>query len=247
MLRRVTPAPLCAALFLALSGLYAPRAASASHPAAQPDPTKLLQLADRAMQSVHSLHTSGRHTSADRSLRFDATIVGDCASTEQSHLPVQIGTWVRGSYAQTGKAVQPLDSHYVLAGQVSPPTGRAWWRSAGTHNAWKPVPFGELVDQAYARQICPSLIRAAYLHSYLAQTGRSIQRQNLGLQTIQGYSTWHVREVLGFTLDFYVDAHSYQLRRLILSGSLGTTWQQTFDYSRFNQPIGLKLPTSNGK
>jgi hypothetical protein len=150
---------------------------------------------------------------------------------------------VYGSYAERGKPLRSVDTHYVLSGQTSPPSGYAWSR-LGSAGGWKGQPFDDTVYRAYAREICPALVRS-YVYGYLNLADRSIQRQNLGLESVRGHSTWHVREVLGFTLDFYIDAHSYRVRRLVLSGNIGTTWKQVFEYSRFNQPVAIVMPAGH--
>lgn len=239
---RPTPLLLCAVLSLALPAVHTPSITSAAGPHGQPDPANLLGRADTAMQSVHSLHAVGRHTSTDRTSHLDVRIVGNCSTAAGTGIPFKAGARIRGIYAPADKPARPINIRYALTGRFSPPGGMAWHRSAGINAPWVHSAFDTAMNGAYTRQICPALIRATYIHGYLSGAGRSPQRMNLGMQTIAGYPTWHVRQVLGYTLDYFIDAQSYEIRRLTLSGNLGTTWQETFDYSRFNAPIGVEVP-----
>lgn len=232
------------ALSLVLAALAGPRVTFA----AKPDPTVLMQRVDRAMQHIRSFHTAGQHTSTDPSARLGVSIAGDCQSPETAAMPVLASAWVHGRYAEARKPARQVDVSYVLQGQTSPVAGHAWVRSAATHEIWIGESLDAGIDQAYARQICPALVRETYIHGYfLGGLGRTAQPEVVGRATVQGFSTWHVRRVLGFAIDLYVDAHTYQLRRMVLSGNIGTTWQQTFDYSAFNETVDVTSPGIGGK
>ncbi|GAC1403325.1 MAG: hypothetical protein NVSMB52_17330 [Chloroflexota bacterium] len=216
----------------------------------QTDAKTLLRLSDRSMQSVHSVHAVGWHTSADAAAHLDVRIVGDCYSRWQGSIPIQAQTSVTGTYLEAHRPVRRINRSYLAIGDVSGAgIGHSWERPLDHPTPWIAMhePFDTVLYVSYVHDVCLALFRGPLLTDLRDSRNSSVQRFNLGRQVLQGRTVWHVREVTGFTLDFFIDAQSYLLRRLVLSGNLGTTWRERFDYSGFNEVLHIQAPPSSGK
>lgn len=150
-----------------------------------------------------------------------------------------------------------VDDGYILAGPVLPGSHaaiRAWRGRSPTGGGWHAIDVFKQwrldqdlsdpvwsPDPAYLNQVCADLIRPTYLTAPLP----SAQYIILGRETVNGHQVWHLRERPWFTLDLFVDAHSFRLLRLVLGDRPGSTsrWQDRFTYSQFNAPVHIALPT----
>jgi hypothetical protein len=236
-----------------------PTPAPSPTPTATPTPTpiptgpsfmELLRHANRAMASVSTLHAEGSRTSVDSSSTWALRIQADCRSSSGPGLPIELRTVVSGRYSSGGQTGR-IDDGYSISGPVIPQSGsvtRVRERSAKTLGRWQRVnlqqqwgavglddpTFGP--NPAYTNQACPNLIRLTYLAAPILPN--PARWRVLGLTTLAGHRVWHLREkeYYSVALDLFVDAGSYRLRRLLLSGRPSSTvhWEIRFDYSSFN-------------
>jgi len=241
-----TPLPTPTATATATRTAVTPTTSSASF-------NTLLRRADHAMASIYTLHTAGSRTYSDPSAQTSLHIRADCRSQNGIGLPVTARTLVFGSQTQAGR----IDEGYVIEGPALRVPGaaiRAWHRSLATSGRWRPIDIYRqwgldsglsdpvwFPDPAYLNQICPGLIRL----TYLAKPIPAARHRVLGRQMLDGHQVWHLREQIWFKLDLFVDAGSFQLRRLVLwdgASQASIRWRIRFDYSRLNVPVRVTSP-----
>jgi hypothetical protein len=151
--------------------------------------------------------------------------------------------WTRGQLFQPPKPVTQVDDHLIIIGTNT--SGRAWKRSAQTHNVWQRAGAKPSVGAMYMAEMCPQFLAAFAV----SQPPRHLS--NLGLLTIRGIPTWHLqsKEAAGENVmqrvNIYVSlTTSYWIRFTIRQTDITgrTTALETFDYSAFNQPVTIAPP-----
>jgi len=220
-----------------------------SAPAGTPSFNDLLHRADFAMASVHTMRSTGSHTSVDYSAQMSLAIRADCRSQLGNGISIAARTLVAGRQSEAGR----IDEGFIIKGPVLPrphtpvhasyrsPATDGRWSSIDLYKRWQldefiPDPVWT-ANPAYLNQVCPDLVRLTYLAAPIPDA----QQRVLGMQVLNGRQLWHIREHLWFTLDLYVDAQTFRLRRLVLwdGRASASHWRVGFDYSRFNQAVHL--------
>lgn len=230
-----------------------PTETSVPSPTLGPNFASLLRRAAQAEASVHALHATGQHTSVDSSAQMHLSVQADCRSTAGQGIRILARTLESGQQRQVGR----IDRGYIIQGPVLGSlygAVRAWYRSTA-RGQWHATDLRRQwsldrgisdpvwsVDPAYLNQVCPDLIRRTYLTAPL----RFARHMVLGTTTVRGHTVWHLQEHLYFTLDLFVDAHSFRLRRFVLGDGARSAihWRVRFDYSSAKSSVHVPVSPS---
>lgn len=228
-----------------------PRTVAAySHPPGV-SPSALLQRSFSVMAAVRAVHGIGHVKEREVELGdIDSAgswrVQGDCALRG---LTTTSKFSVKGR--QTGRHAKAVDEQYTV--RVNQRQGNlsvlrwswaVWTRTAHPASAWRHT--GVTHDARITTSMCPSLI-IPQLRLHLPGPV-----EDMGRGSISGRHAEHLQSVFngqggGETVDVYVDLASFRWSRVELSGwgaGCCHAYNDRFDYSRYNVPVTINLPSA---
>jgi hypothetical protein len=204
----------------------------------------ILKAMIKASAKLTSVHTTGSVQGPSGTL----SLSGDCTGgVHRVVKTVQLAnfkvmSWVRGSLS-TPKKTSSVDVHLISV-QIGTAAPQTWSRSPSSHNRWRVAGRGAGIAEIYSSDICLPLYAAVTFGI------GSVSWQNLGTQSVNGSSAWHIQTTHKVAIettvtDLYVDTSSHELLRydntVTVTRTHGVT-RTSLDFSGFNRKLNIVPP-----